>query len=102
MGIYLPNMEIPRFGYREIRIHPDRMITERPDPEYPCYEECLCKAVHVPPHGNLIDTSEKIRVQLYDDMTEDFHMVEMTIDDLLSQGWVEAVAPTIIPAEEGE
>ena len=63
-----------------------------------------CKLVEVPePHGRLIDASEKIRVQMYDDMTEDYHIAEMTIDDLLSQGWVEADAPTIIPAsEEGE
>ena len=36
---------------------------------------------------------------MYDDMTEDYHIAEMTIDDLLSQGWVEADAPTIIPAD---
>ena len=51
-------------------------------------------------HGRLIDASEKIRVQMYDDMTEDYHIAEMTIDDLLSQGWVEADAPTILQAEE--
>ena len=62
----------------------------------------LFPIVHVPPHGRLVDVSEKIRVQMYDDMTEDYHIAEMTIDDLLSQGWVEADAPTIIPAEEGE
>ena len=53
-------------------------------------------------HGRLIDASERIRVQVYDDMTEDYHMVEMTIDDLLSQGWIEANAPTIIEAEGRE
>ena len=70
----------------------------------PCTRERLdsCPLLPVPPHGRLIDASEKIRVQIYDDMTEDFHMVDMTIDDLLSQGWIEANAPTIIPAEEGE
>ena len=69
------------------------MLAGRPD---------WCPLVPVPPHGRLIDASEKIKVQIYDDMTEDYHMVEMTIDDLLCQGWVEANAPTIIPAEEGE
>ena len=58
--------------------------------------------VPVPPHGRLIDADEKIRVQIYDDQFEDFRMVDMTIDDLLSQSWVEADAPTIIEAEEGE
>ena len=61
-----------------------------------------CPLVSIPPHGRLIDASEKIRVQIYDDMTEDYHMVDMTIDDLLSQGWIEANAPTIIEAEGSE
>lgn len=62
-----------------------------------------CFLIPVPPHGRLIDASENITVQIYDDMTEDFHIVEMTIDDLLSQGWIEANAPTIVPADkEGE
>jgi hypothetical protein len=61
-----------------------------------------CPLVPVPPHGRLIDASEKIKVQMYDDMTEDYRIVEMTIDYLLGQGWVEANAPTIIDAEEGE
>lgn len=61
-------------------------------------------AIEVPEsHGDLIDASEKIRVQMYDDEHEDFHMVEMTIDDLLSQSWVKAYAFPVIPAsEEGE
>lgn len=54
------------------------------------------------PHGDLIDASEKIRVQMYDDEHEDFHTVEMTIDDLLSQSWVKAYAYPIIPASESK
>ena len=61
-----------------------------------------CPLVEIPPHGRLIDADVKIRVQIYDDMTEDYHMVDMTIDDLLSQGWIEAKAPTIIEAEGRE
>ena len=53
------------------------------------------------PHGDLIDASEKIRVQMYDDEHEDFHTVEMTIDDLLSQSWVKAYAYPVIPASRG-
>jgi len=72
-------------------------------PLYTCmHNHDDCPLVPIPKHGRLIDASEKIRVQMYDDMTEDYHIAEMTIDDLLSQGWVEADAPTIIPAEEGE
>ena len=67
-----------------------------------CFAQTDCPLIPVPPHGRLIDASEKIKVQIYDDMTEDYHMVEMTIDDLLCQGWVEANAPTIIAAEGRE
>jgi len=55
------------------------------------------------PHGRLIDASEKIQVQMYDDMTEDYFSAEMTIDDLIShKDWVEADVPTIVPAEPEE
>lgn len=58
-------------------------------------------AIEVPePHGDLIDASEKIRVQMYDDEHEDFHTEEMTIDDLLSQSWVKAYAFPVIPASK--
>lgn len=59
-----------------------------------------CPLVPVIPHGRLIDASEEIQVQMYDDQHEDFYQVKMTIDDLLSQSWIDAKAPTIIPAEE--
>ena len=106
MGVYIPNMKFPQncdecdllydccaCGVTHKRIDFETMDRVR-NPH--------CPLVPVPPHGSLIDASEKIRVQMYDDMTEDYHIAEMTIDDLLSQGWVEADAPTIIPAEEGE
>ena len=58
-----------------------------------------CPLVPVPPHGRLIDASEEIQVQMYDDQHEDFYQVKMTIDDLLSQGWIDAEAPTVIEEE---
>ena len=62
-----------------------------------------CPLIEVPePHGDLIDASEKIRVQMYDDEHEDFHTEEMTIDDLLSQSWVKAYAFPVIPASESK
>ena len=61
-----------------------------------------CPLVPVPPHGRLIDASESIRVEFYDEEHEDWTRHDMTIDDLLSQSWVDADAPTIIPAEPSE
>ena len=52
------------------------------------------------PHGRLIDASETVRVQMYDEEHEDFYTEKMTIDDLLGQRWIDAEAPTIIPASE--
>ena len=105
MGVYIKGMEMPSccmfcplsnscgcgLTNPPILMTSKEMLAGRPD---------WCPLVPVPPHGRLIDAREKIRVQIYDDMTEDYHIAEMTIDDLLSQGWVEAAAPTIIPAEE--
>ena len=54
------------------------------------------------PHGRLIDASEVITVQVYEDQYEDYRSASMTIDDMLSQSWIDADAPTIIEAEEGE
>lgn len=65
------------------------------------YPQIRYGVVIVPtPHGRLIDASEKIKVQIYDDQYEEYHLEEMTIDDLLSSGWIEADAPTVIPASE--
>ena len=96
MDILIRGMKMPK-GNDELRliIHSNGQVIISHETYY---EEA--EAVIVPPHGRLIDASEKIRVQIYDDMTEDYRMVEMTIDDLLCQGWVEANAPTIIPASE--
>ena len=107
MGVYIKGMEMPLccmfcplsnscgcgLTNPPVLMTSKEMLADRPD---------WCPLVSIPPHGRLIDASEKIKVQMYDDMTEDYHMVEMTIDDLLSQGWIEANAPTIIPPEEGE
>lgn len=106
MGVYVKNMKMPKncltcyctdSEYGECVLDPEKRCPE----DYGKRAE-WCPLVPVPPHGDLIDASEKIRVQMYDDEHEDFHTVEMTIDDLLGQGWVEADAPTVIPAEEGE
>lgn len=106
MGVYIPNVKFPQncdecdllYDCCACGVTHKRMDFETMDR----VRNPHCPLVPVPPHGRLIDASEKIRVQIYDDMAEDFHMVDMTIDDLLSQGWIEANAPTIIPAEEGE
>lgn len=52
MGIYLPNMEMPTLGYREIRIYPDGRVME--EDECGIYE-IVGVAEQVPPHGDLVD-----------------------------------------------
>ncbi len=111
MGVYI-NMEMPKTCY-------DCKFRKRNGLELICpvleksykiadtqvlfAREKDCPLIEVPePHGDLIDASEKIRVQMYDDEHEDFHTEEMTIDDLLSQSWVKAYAFPVIPASESK
>lgn len=59
--------------------------------------------VPVPDHGRLIDASKRVNVQLYNDETEDYQTVNMSIDDLLDASWIELEDdPTIIPATEAK
>lgn len=106
MGIYIKGMEIPKSCYvcpfcDYVSARCDA-VKGNPYTQESRYEkrDDFCPLVRVPPHGDLIDASEKIRVQMYDDEHEDFHTVEMTIDDLLSQSWVKAYAFPVIPASE--
>lgn len=78
MGIYLPNMEMPKDGNETIiRIQPDGTVLDQ-------YRHHLAiTAVPVQPHGRLIDADEFFRI----------------FPELISY---EFAAPTVIPAEDGE
>jgi len=112
MGVYIKGMEMPKnceecqCSYWTEGVHHDYCQAVGYDTEIHYGEKDRpqwCPLIEVPePHGDLIDASEKIRVQMYDDEHEDFHTVEMTIDDLLSQSWVKAYAYPIIPASESK
>lgn len=112
MGVYIKGMEMPRTCYdckfrKRNGLELICPVLERSykiaDTQVLFVREKDCPLIEVPePHGNLIDASEKIRVQMYDDEHEDFHTVEMTIDDLLSQSWVKAYAYPIIQASESK
>ena len=104
MGVLIKGMEMPQCDdeYVIFTVYGDGSVVHGPlNRPHVRYKH---RAVPVQePHGDLIDASEKIRVQMYNDEHEDFHTVEMTIDDLLSQSWVKAYAFPVIPAsEEGE
>ena len=93
MGIYLPNMEMPRKG---------QMLVIFPDgTSYVCFNgmrERLAqtKAVPVPPHGRLIDADAVAKMVLDSVNQEDAQgfMFTKIICQILKD------APTIIPAEE--
>jgi len=98
MAVLIKGMKIPTEGYIDVRINCNGTASFA-IAKNPYFKEV--EAFPVPePHGDLIDASEKIRVQMYNDEHEDFHMVEMTIDDLLSQSWVKAYAFPVIPASK--
>lgn len=98
MGIYLPNMEMPKNG---------EMLVIFPDgTSYVCFNgmrERLAQteAVPVPPHGRLVD-ARYIRdaiIQKWMDKAGDSHMYKCGMEDAYE---VIKNAPTIIPASEGE
>lgn len=92
MGIYLPNMEMPNLGYREIRIYPDGRVMEEDE----CgIDEVVGTAEQVPPHGRLIDADalmKELEIDDLDDRTGAALLMAVFLEVLKS-------APTIIPAE---
>lgn len=97
MGVYIKGMEMPFAGsIKTIVIYPDGTVrTRRQDP-------LPCTAVHVPPHGRLVDADALI--DGFD--PSDFWNPDAE-DNCFAAIHVVNCAPTIIPAsggaeEEGE
>lgn len=97
MGIYLPNMEMPRKG---------QMLVIFPDgTSYVCFNgmrERLTQttAVPVPYHGRLIDAlwvRDQI-IKQWMDYSDDSHMYKRGMEDAYE---VIRNAPTIIPGDKG-
>lgn len=83
--LLIRGMEMPKLGYREIRIHPNGRITEVDE----CgIDEIVGTAVSIPPHGRLVDADALIRDNGIKEIPEYYEVV--------------CDAPTIIPAEEDE
>lgn len=77
MGIYLPNMEMPKDKPLTLVIYPDRTVAN-------VYEDQRGTAVPVPPHGDLIDRDVLIQSKEIDSFGAVFAV---------------AKAPTVIPAD---
>lgn len=59
-----------------------------------------CPLVEIPtPHGRLIDADAKIEKQIYNEMTQEWSVKTITVDDYLAFG--AGLQATIIEAEEG-
>ena len=94
MGIYLPNMEMPKEG---------EWISVNISPDGKCFIQSWCgkefifaeklTAIPVPPHGRLIDADAAV-ANRNADMNWCYDLYDLP--DYLSG------CPTIIPAEEGE
>ena len=77
MGIYIKNMGMPKEGcYHRICIYPDGAVP---------IEGGMYEAIHVPPHGRLIDA-------------DDIENITVIMNENGS-GFNRIVAPTVIPAE---
>lgn len=97
MGIYLPNMEMPK-SCSECRFAVDGWCYAYGKPNVDVLSDKgrtnWCPLVYVPPHGDLIDAQAEMRLmQSYDyDTYDDYNRAFDMLDN----------APTIIPAEEDE
>lgn len=94
MGVYLPNVDMPKDKAVAVVIHPDGTAYTAEMFAGVCTEYLSdCTAVFVPPHGRLIDADallKKCEFVCTDD-DEDIRAVRYSV--------IEA-APTIIPPEE--
>ena len=98
MGIYLPNMEIPKNEPLLVKINPDGSVSTTARNGYRKY-----KAVPVPPHGRLGDLD--VLEQMFSDIDnapysefdggEPFYSAE-------DAAQIIRLSPTVIPEEEGE
>lgn len=96
MGVYIKGMEMPQAplaikgcrAYMDFRIWDDGTVEARIGPK-----ETEYKAIHVPPHGDLIDRKAVEALALW---------VESTDDDKII--WTSELneVTAVIPAEEGQ
>ena len=93
MGIYLPNMEMPKDNTVLLRIYPKDKLNELYVEQLDIDGDTLNEywAVELPPHGRLIDADALIE----NCMKEDGFLAEMLFRKVNN-------APTILEAEEGE
>lgn len=115
MGVYIKGMEMPKDEYIDVRLFPDGTAITQTG-RNPFYKEFRVIAVH--PHGRLIDADTLI-ADLKRQCKEVFRIDAVSPDDFwitrneaynerLWTTWCESfydyinVAPTVIPAEEGE
>lgn len=106
MGIYIPGMEMPKNCDALLHIHKDGKAVLYPfDGENQPTEY---QALSVPKHGRLIDADaliHDIRCEILEHQMNGLKGTPLYLDDLRMM-WQrledEDIAPTIIPAEEGE
>lgn len=89
--LLIRNFDPPKYGYREIRIHPNGRVTEVDE----CgLDEAVGMAEYIPPHGRLIDADAFISF-----IREKWDSYDQWFAEMLE------ARPTIIPADpekEGE
>ena len=92
--LLLRGLSLPKFGYREIRIHPDGRVIEEDE----CgLDEHICTAIQVADHGRLIEADD-----LYDSCVLDPCIDVMASAKRINEYMQLKIdnAPTVIPASE--
>lgn len=102
-GIYIPNMEIPKDGYRQLFLTAEGEIIWFPTS--PQDGDIRRQVIPIPSHGRLIDADAPIKVwevKLSDGDSCSFRNIETTVSKFLLSHLMGEAPPTIIEAEEGE
>jgi len=91
MGVYIPDMEMPKNEPLLVKINPDGSVSTTAKNGYKKYE-----AVHIPPHGRLIDADA-----LMHDTDSFVHKTMLFGGQYVYSEDAIKNAPTIIPADDG-
>lgn len=97
MSVYISGVEMPtKENETIIRIQPDGTVLD----QYGHY--LAITAIPVPEHGDLIDLNAPVEAQYYDEMTEEWSEITVTVEDVLYGCVVSEMPPVIIPADQAE
>ena len=102
MGVFIKGMKMPESCHQCVAGYGGFCFVAPPETDGKCPHEGRapwCPLVSVPPHGDLVDMSARVDAQYFDEMTEEWSVKTVTVEDVL-WGACEKIPPTIIEADD--